>query len=71
MGHLLCALESSALAHDRAAQCYAAQVGKGHAMAPDYAAKAAEHLAGAAADRDRAKDCQKAFDLLLVTDEPS
>jgi hypothetical protein len=71
MSHLLDALENSALAHDRASVLYAEQVNKGHVMASVYAAKAAEHQAAAAADRSRAKDFQKTFDLLLVADKAS
>jgi hypothetical protein len=71
MAHLLDSLESSALAHDRAAVRYTEQADKGDAMSSAYAAKAAKHRAGAIADRDRAKDFQKTFDLLLIANETS
>ena len=71
LAHLLDSLESSALAHDRAAVRYTEQADKGDAMSSAYAAKAAKHRAGAGADRDRAKGFQKTFDLLLVADKAS
>jgi hypothetical protein len=64
-------LESSALAHDRAAVRYSEQADRGDAMASAYAAKAAKHRAGAVADRDRAKGFQETFDLLLIANEAS